>query len=73
MGLDAYSSVQNGQDVDAIHTNLGKPNSYSESLADGKSVVNYTYSSDVSGDTGANFVVTFTDGSVSGKSQSGME
>lgn len=73
LGLDAYSSIQNGQSVDAIHTNLGKPNSYSESLADGKSVVNYTYSSDVSGDTGANFVVTFTDGSVSGKSQSGME
>lgn len=73
LGLDAYSSVQNGQTVDAIQTNLGKPNGYNESVADGKTIMNYTYSSNVSGDTGANFVVVFTNNKVSGKSQSGME
>ncbi|MFC6176204.1 DUF3862 domain-containing protein [Companilactobacillus huachuanensis] len=73
LGLDAYSSVQNGMQEDTILTNVGKPNGYSESFNSDKTSKSYTYSSGVSGNTGANFVVNFTNGTVSGKSQTGMK
>ncbi|WP_119326343.1 DUF3862 domain-containing protein [Companilactobacillus musae] len=73
LGLDAYSSIQNGQSEDAIFTNLGRPNNYNETIASGKDVKEYTYSSGVKGNTGANFIVTLTDGTVSGKSQTGIK
>ncbi|APU71420.1 DUF3862 domain-containing protein [Companilactobacillus crustorum] len=73
LGMDEYSSVQNGQSEAVIMANLGQPNGYRESIVDGKNVVELTYSSGVSGASGANFIVNLTDGSVSGKSQTGMK
>lgn len=73
LGLDAYSSVQNGMEESTILNNIGKPNGYSESFNSDKTSKSFTYSSGVSGSTGANFVVNFTNGTVSGKSQTGMK
>jgi len=73
LGLDAYSSVQNGMEESTVLTNVGKPNGYSESFSSDKTSKSFTYSSGVSGSTGANFVVNFTNGTVSGKSQTGMK
>lgn len=73
LGLDAYSSVQNGMKSDTVINNIGKPNGYSESFSSDKTSKSFTYSSDVSGRTGANFVINFTNDTVSGKSQTGMK
>ena len=73
LGLEAYNSIQNGQTEDTILHNLGKPNGYSETITSDTNSKTLTYSSDISGDTGANFIVSLTGDQVSGKSQTGMQ
>ncbi|MFH5811436.1 DUF3862 domain-containing protein [Companilactobacillus sp. FL22-1] len=73
LGLDAYMSIQNGMPESTILNNLGKPNSYSESLNNNQLSKSYTYSTGISGKTGAQFTVKFTDDKVSGKTQSELQ
>lgn len=73
LGLDVYNSIQNGQNEATIVNNVGKPNGYTESIANGTTTKTWTYSSGVKGDTGANFIISFSNGKVNGKSQSGMQ
>lgn len=73
LGLDSYNSIQNDQTQDTILKNVGKPNGYNDSSSNGKITQTWTYSSGVKGNTGANFIISFSDGKVTGKSQSGIE
>lgn len=56
-----------------VTNNFGKPNGYQETFIAGQTSKIFTYNSGVNGDLGANFEITFTNGSVSGKKQSNMK
>ncbi|WP_010623384.1 DUF3862 domain-containing protein [Companilactobacillus versmoldensis] len=72
ISLADFNSIQNGQSEDDVINILGKPNSLNESSIMGTSTKILSYTSNISGDLGANFNVTISDGAVSGKSQASM-
>lgn len=73
LGLSQYNTIQNGTSEDELLSSLGKPNGYSETAINGTTAKSFTYSSGIKGKVGANFVVTLTNGTVSAKSQTGLE
>lgn len=73
LGLSQYNTIQNGTSEEEILSILGKPNGYSETAINGATAKSFTYTSGIKGKVGANFVVTLTNGTVSAKSQTGLE
>lgn len=73
LGLNKFNKIQNGQSEDDVIEALGKPNGYTESNIAGSTSKIMMYTSDISGDIGANFNVTLTNGVVSGKSQTSLK
>lgn len=71
LGLNEFNMIQNDQTQDDVISSLGKPNSYSETIAS-QHTATLTYSSGINGQTGANFIINFENGKVSGKSQTGL-
>jgi len=71
--LEQFNQISNGTSEDDIISILGKPNGYSEVNLAGTNSKDYSYTSDVNGDVGANAIITFSNGVVSGKSQSGLK
>lgn len=66
-------SIQNGMSKDEITKKFGDPNGYDITNIVGQTDEMWSYDSDINGDAGANFNVTFTNGTVSGKSQTSMK
>ncbi|AXX65616.1 DUF3862 domain-containing protein [Bombilactobacillus bombi] len=73
ISLDDFNSIQNGQSESDIINKFGQPNGYSETSIANHNSKQLTYNSDIKGDLGANFILTFTDGKVSGKTQTSMK
>ena len=73
LGLTEYNQIQNNDSEDQITSELGKPNNYSETNVAGTVQKDFTYTSGINGETGANFIVNITNGVVSGKSQTGLQ
>ncbi|GEO77742.1 hypothetical protein FD29_GL001881 [Companilactobacillus mindensis DSM 14500] len=73
LSLADYEKIQNGDSETQLLQNLGKPNGYAESSVNNTTQKEYTYSSGLKGETGANFIVTITNDTVSGKSQTGLK
>lgn len=73
LSLSDYNKIQNGISKDQLLDDLGNPNGYSETTINGTTTNDFTYSSDINGETGANFIVNLTNGVVSGKSQTGLK
>lgn len=71
--LADFNKIQNGMTKDQVKEIVGDPNDYSTSSIMGQTDDMWEYSSNISGDVGANFNVTFTNGTVSGQSQSSMK
>lgn len=71
--LDKFNSISNGATKDDVKKTFGEPNGYSITNLSGLSSENWTYTSGIKGDLGANFVITFQNNVVSGKSQSSMK
>lgn len=73
LGLDKFNSIQNGQSESDVIQILGDPNGYSESNISGLTSKTLIYTSGISGDIGANFNITISNGAVSGKSQTSLK
>ena len=73
ISLQDFNTIQNGQSKEEIFNKFGKPNQYSESKVGNQSSEMDSFTSNIKGETGANFNVTFTNGKVSGKSQTSMK
>lgn len=71
--LDQFNNLQNGTSKADVQKQFGKPNGYDYSNVGGQSDEMWEYTSDVNGSLGANFNVTFTNGVVSGKTQTSMK
>ncbi|MCL3857896.1 DUF3862 domain-containing protein [Pediococcus pentosaceus] len=71
--LNKFNSITNGMSADDVKKSLGEPNGLSITSIAGTSAEDWTYSSGVKGDMGANCIITFQDGVVSGKSQTGLK
>lgn len=70
--LNDYNMIQNNESQNDVIADLGRPNGYNETVLSGTTTQYLTYSSDVAGETGANFIIAITNGVVSGKSQTGL-
>lgn len=73
IALTDYVKVDNDQSTDQVIQILGNPNYYSETNLDGTTTTIYKYTSGLNGEDGANCTINFTNGKVSGKSQSGLK
>ena len=73
IGLTDYNQIQNNDSEDQLTSKLGKPNGYTETSVGGTTQKDFTYTSGINGETGANFIVNITNGVVSGKSQTGLK
>lgn len=71
--LANFNSWQNGMKYAAFTAKYGQPDSYNENLIGGQKTVIGVYMSGVKGDLGANLSVTFTNGALTGKTQSNMK
>ncbi|WP_233605430.1 DUF3862 domain-containing protein [Pediococcus pentosaceus] len=71
--LNKFNSITNGMSADDVKKSLGEPNGLSITSIAGTSAEDWTYSSGVKGDMDANCIITFQDGVVSGKSQTGLK
>jgi hypothetical protein len=73
--LEAFNAVatDGSYNFDQAIVQFGQPDSASESLFGGQHTIIAGWSSNVTGDFGANFNLTVTDGVVTGKSQFGMQ
>lgn len=68
---DQFDAIQNGMTKDQVKDKLGKPSGTSISTIAGQSAEDWKYSG--KGDLGANLMITFSNGVVSGKSQLGLK
>lgn len=71
--LAQYNSIQNGFTRDQVTKAVGNPNGISISSIAGITSEMMTYSSDINGSLGANFIITLSNGKVSSKSQTSMK
>ncbi|KRM09566.1 DUF3862 domain-containing protein [Paucilactobacillus suebicus] len=71
--LDQFNAITNGTSQSDVQKQLGKPNGYDYTDIAGTTSDIWEYTSGVKGNAGANFNITFTNGVVSGKTQSSME
>lgn len=73
IALADFNKIQNGMSKDQVKEIIGSPNGYTISSIAGQTNDMWEYSSDINGNVGANFNITFTNDVVSGKSQSEMK
>lgn len=73
ISLADYAKIDNNQTTDQVTQTLGKPNYYSETNIDGTTNTTYKYTTGLDGEDGANCTINFTNGNVSGKSQTGLK
>lgn len=72
--LDDYDSLQTGATKQDVLNKFGKPNGYTHTDILGEVSEDWSYTSDIKGDTGANFVISFNqNGTVSNKTQTSMK
>lgn len=71
--LSDFESFNNGMKYSDFTAKWGQPDYYNESLINGSTTIIAGYTSGVKGGLGANFNVTFTNGALSGKTQSDMK
>lgn len=71
--LSDFDAFSNGTKYSDFTAKWGQPDYYNESLISGSTTIVAGYTSGVKGGLGANFNVTFTNGALSGKTQSGMK
>lgn len=79
--LDDYNSIKagdtltgdGGDSYDDVVKKFGEPSTKSESESGGMKMIMAIWSKNLNGDLGANFNVTFNNGKVSAKSQSGLK
>ena len=69
-GLAEYEQIENGMTVDEVNAILGEPSDTSETETDGLKMEMMTY--EARGEVGANILVTFTNGEVDSKTQTGV-
>lgn len=68
---DQFNAINNGMSKDDVQKALGKPFGRTYSSVGGQSAEMWQYNG--KGDLGSNLVITFTNGTVSGKSQAGLQ
>lgn len=68
---DQFNAINNGMSKDDVRKALGKPFGRTYSSVGGQSAEMWQYNG--KGDLGSNLVITFTNGTVSGKSQAGLQ
>lgn len=73
LGLADFNKIESNQTIADVINQLGKPNGYTVTNINGANSTDLTYSSDINGDTGANFIINFTNDKANGKSQTGLE
>lgn len=71
--LADFNGFANGLKYTDFTAKWGQPDYYDETLIGGSTTIVAGYTSGVKGDLGANFNVTFTNGALSGKTQSSMK
>lgn len=71
ISMDQFNSINNGMSKADVKKTLGKPFGRTYSSIGGQSAEMWQYNG--KGDLGSNLVITFTNGTVSGKSQSGLQ
>lgn len=72
--LTDYDSLQTGATKDEVLKKFGKPNGYTHTDILGKVSEDWSYTSKIKGDTGANFIVSFDEnGVVNNKTQTSMK
>lgn len=73
IALADFNSITNGMTKVDVEKKFGKPNGYDLTNLAGYNSEIWMYTSDVKGDAGANFNITFTDDQVSGQTQTSMK
>lgn len=72
--LADYDSLQTGATKDDVLKKFGKPNGYTHTDILGKVSEDWSYTSKIKGDTGANFIISFDEnGVVNNKTQTSMK
>ena len=71
--LGAYDRVTNGYSEDSVIYLLGRPDASSEKSTYKGHTKHFAYTSNIIGKPGANFVLVFTNGSVTSKNETGLE
>lgn len=72
--LDDYDKLQSGSSKQDVIDSFGKPNGYTNTNILGKVTEDWSYTSDVKGDSGANFIISFDEnGNVIDKTQTSMK
>ncbi|WP_214889806.1 DUF3862 domain-containing protein [Exiguobacterium sp. s142] len=69
-GLAEYEQVETGMTIEEVNAILGEPTDNTVSESDGLKMEMVSY--DARGDLGANILVTFTNGAVDSKTQTGV-
>lgn len=72
IGLTEFNNLANGASYTDIVNTLGEPDTTSESLISGSKSVTANWITGIKGNVGANFVLQFTNDSLTSKSQSGL-
>ncbi|KRL63769.1 DUF3862 domain-containing protein [Lactobacillus psittaci] len=73
ISLSDFEAIQNGQTKDEIKKKFGNPNGYTITNISGHTSEMWDYTSDIKGELGANFNISFTNDQVSGKAQYEMK
>lgn len=71
--LADYNSIETGATKQDVIKKFGKPNGYTHTNILGKITEDWSYTSNVKGDSGANFIISFENGTVSSKTQTSMK
>lgn len=72
IGLTEFNNLATGTSYTDTVNSLGEPDTTSESLISGSKMVTASWVSGIKGSVGANFVLQFTNDSLTNKSQSGL-
>lgn len=73
ISLADFSSITNGMTKSDVEKKFDKPNGYDVTNIAGYSSEIWMYTSDIKGEAGANFNITFTGDTVSGETQTSMK
>lgn len=72
IGLTEFNNLTTGASYNDVVNTLGEPDTTSESLISGSKSVTANWITGIKGNVGANFVLQFTNDSLTSKSQSGL-
>ena len=72
IGLTEFNNLTTGTSYNDVVNTLGEPDTTSESLISGSKSVTANWITGIKGNVGANFVLQFTNDSLTSKSQSGL-